>query len=482
MPKTASKKSLDVKATHKNEQLQIVHEIFELQQTAFKAAPYPSESLRKQQLKALKKSILKHKDKLLKATSADFGCRSYDETLLADILPTIMGINHALKHLRQWMKTEKRKIDLLYQPAQGYVMYQPLGVVGIISPWNYPTFLSLGPMVAALAAGNRVMLKPSEFSPYTNRILKDIISEAFSKDEVYMIEGDATVAQTFTSLPFDHLIYTGSTSIGRKVMEAAAKNLTPVTLELGGKSPAIVAPDIDPKFAVERMIFGKCLNAGQTCVATDYVLCPEEKQDDLIAAFKTQFSNLYPDLENGQYTSIINDTHFKRVSKWLKEAVDKGAKAIELGKTASKNAMPLTLLTDVDPDSTIMQEEIFGPILPIVTYKSIDEAIEFIQSRPRPLALYIFSFDKKVQDKILKSTHAGGVCINETVYHVAQDNLPFGGIGASGIGHYHAKEGFITFSKAKSIFRKGRFNSGKFALPPYGKLIHKLIYRFYLKS
>jgi len=460
-----------------------LQQLLTTQKGAYSLAPYPSESLRKQQLQALKSALLKNQEKLIKAVSADFGHRSRDETLLADIMPTIMAIDHAVKHLRDWMKPKKRRVSMLFQPARNKIMFQPLGVIGIMSPWNYPVFLSLGPLVAAIAAGNRAMIKPSEYTPYANRIINDIIKAAFSSDEVCLVEGDAELAANFSSLDFDHLIFTGSTSVGKHVMRAAADNLTPVTLELGGKSPALIAPDVSAEFAVERMLYGKCLNAGQTCVAPDYVLCPENMKVDLVDVFAKQFKQLYPDVGCGDYTSIVNDDQFNRLTAWLDDAKEKGAQIISLGDPNSQHprSMPLQLLLNTSSDMKVMQEEIFGPLLPIVTYNSMDEAIERINSRARPLALYLFTMDKKTETKVLTTTHAGGVCINDSVSHVAQEDLPFGGIGASGMGKYHAKEGFLTFSAAKSILKRGRFNSAKTAFPPYGKLIHKLIYRFLLK-
>jgi len=460
-----------------------VRQLMQKQKDSYSRNPYPSESLRKQQLQALKTALLKNQEKLIKAVSADFGHRSRDETLLADIMPTIMAIDHAVKHLRDWMKPQRRKVSMLFQPAQNKIMFQPLGIVGIMSPWNYPIFLSLGPLVAAIAAGNRAMIKPSEYTPYANRIINDIIADAFSSDEVCMIEGDAKLAAEFSGLDFDHIIFTGSTSVGKHVMRAAADNLTPVTLELGGKSPALIAPDVCAEFAVERMLYGKCLNAGQTCVAPDYVLCPEGMEDDLVSAFSKQFKRLYPDVGCGDYTSIVNETQFNRLTAWLNDAKEKGAKIIPLGdnKDAFPRSMPLQLLLNTTSDMKVMQDEIFGPLLPIVTYASMGEAIEIINKGTRPLALYLFTMNKRIETKVLTTTHAGGVCINDTVNHVAQEDLPFGGIGSSGMGKYHAKEGFLTFSAAKSILKRGRFNSAKTAFPPYGKLIHKLIYRFLLK-
>ena len=459
-----------------------VTQILENQRAAFLLNPYPSEKLRKQQLVALKKALIKHKEKLVKAISADFGSRSNDESLLADIMPIVMSIDHAIKHLREWMKPEKRKVSMMFQPASNRIMFQPLGVIGIMSPWNFPALLSLGPLVAAIAAGNRAIIKPSEFTPYANRVISEIIKDAFSNDEVAMVDGDADLAANFSGLPFDHLLFTGSTDVGKLVMASAAKNLTPVTLELGGKSPAIVAPDVSAEFVVTRMLYGKCLNAGQTCVAPDYILCPETMVDELVNSIKQQFKQLYPNLDNGDYTSVVNDRQHERLQILLKDAIEKGANVVSLSDNTDKlpRLMPLQLLLNCNESMSIMQQEIFGPLLPIVTYKKIDEAITYVNSKARPLALYIFTKDKKLETRILNHTHAGGVCINDTTNHVAQDDLPFGGIGASGMGKYHAIEGFKTFSAAKSILKRGVFYSTSAAFPPYGKLIHKLIYRKFL--
>ena len=459
-------------------------ELLDLQKAAFNDQPFPSEKLRITQLKALKTALLKHKEKLIKAISADFGHRSEDETQLADIMPTILSINYHIKNLRSWMKPEKRHVSMLFQPASSKIMFQPLGVIGIMSPWNYPVFLTLGPLVAAIAAGNRAMIKPSEFTPYCNRILKDIISDAFSKDEVAIVEGEAEIAAAFSALPFDHIIFTGSTTVGKHVMAAAAKNLTPVTLELGGKSPALIADDVSADFAVERLLYGKCLNSGQTCVAPDYVLCPESKLEELIQSFKSGFNQLYPDLTCGDYSSVINDRQFARLNQLLSDAKEKGATVISLGESNVGNqsrCLPLQLVIDANDSMEVMQDEIFGPILPILTYKTLDDAIGMIKSRPRPLALYIYSLNKTTQNQVLTQTHAGGVCINDSVNHVAQDDLPFGGVGHSGMGKYHGKEGFLTFSAAKPILKRGRIYSAKAAFPPYNRAIHKLIYRLFMK-
>ena len=474
--------TLDPSESHSKHQIQTTREVFEMQKAAFREMPYPDEKLRRQQLKALKKALIKHQDKLIKAVSADFGCRSFDETLLADILPTIMNIDYALKHLRQWMQPERRSVHWLFQPAKARLMYQPLGVVGIMSPWNYPVYLSLGPLVAAIAAGNRALIKPSESCPYSNRVINEIINEAFTKDEVFMVEGDAQVAAAFSETPFDHILFTGSTGVGQKVMASAAKNLTPVTLELGGKSPAIIAPDVTAEFAVERILYGKCLNAGQTCVAPDYILCPQDKLDSLIEHFNKGFNQLYPDLGNGDFSSVVNDGQFERLQSMLKDAQEKGAQVLPLTAASDKRprSMPLTLVTKVNTNMSIMQEEIFGPLLPIIAYKDLKQAMQIVHGQPRPLALYLFTHNRSLENNILNLTHAGGVCINDTVTHVGQEDLPFGGIGPSGMGRYHAREGFLTFSHAKAIFKRGKFNSAKTAFPPYGKLIHRLIYRWFL--
>jgi coniferyl-aldehyde dehydrogenase len=474
--------SINTQQSYSKHQIQSAREIFHLQQSAFKQQPYPEEKLRLQQLRALKQAILKHQDKLIKAVSADFSCRSADETRLADILPTIMSIDHAVKNLRQWMQPEKRNVGPLFQPAKARVIHQPKGVVGIMSPWNYPVFMPLGPLVGAIAAGNRAMIKPSEACPYSNRVINEIIQDAFSHDEVALIDGDAQVAAFFSGLPFDHLFFTGSTGVGRKVMAAAAQNLTPVTLELGGKSPAIIAPDVTPEFAVERILFGKALNAGQTCVAADYILCPEDQLEAVISQFKSQFAQLYPDMNRGDYSSIINNAHFERLNHWLQDAQSKGATVIPLATNSDRfpRSMAIQLVTQVNTDMTLMQEEIFGPLLPILTYSHFDQALQLVNNQPRPLALYLFTHDSKIIDRTLRHTHAGGVCINDTVSHVGQEDLPFGGIGPSGMGCYHAHEGFKTFSHNKAVFKRGRFNSAKLAFPPYGKWIHRLIYRWFL--
>ena len=458
--------------------------IFDEQKQAYKKAPYLSLAERINDLQQLKQALLIYQQAIIEAIDNDFSTRSADDTKLGDILPTILAINYALKHLKKWMKPAKRHVGLLFQPAKGFVMYQPLGVVGVVTPWNYPIFLSIGPLITALAAGNRVMIKMSEFTPKTNKVVAEMLHSVFPSNKVTVLDGGAKVAAEFTQLPFDHLLFTGSTRIGKIVMAAAAKNLTPVTLELGGKSPTLIANDIDITDAVSGFILAKTLNAGQTCVAPDYILCPADKIDIFVDACKKQFKAMYPDFTNNEdYTSIINEQQFLRLQAWLTEAKEKGAQVIPLVESSDmpSRKMPLTIVTKVNDDTALMQEEIFGPILPIVGYDTLAEAISYINDRPRPLALYLYSYDQDIQQQVLTHTHAGGVCINDAAIQVAQDDMPFGGIGPSGMGHYHGHEGFLTFSKAKSVLVKGKLNTSKMAFPPYGKLIHKLIYKFFLR-
>lgn len=460
---------------------------FEQQKAAFFQQPYPSVMQRIENLKALRAAMLKYQDQLIDALNEDFGCRSRDDSKMGDFMPTLMSIDYAIKHVKKWTKPSKRDVGILFQPAKAFVMYQPLGVIGIIAPWNYPLYLSIGPLATALAAGNNAMLKMSEFTPATNAVLAKMIGETFATNQVSIYGGGPSVASHFSTKAYDHLLFTGSTRVGKLVMSAAAQNLTPVTLELGGKSPTIIDSKIDMKDAVSRFILGKTLNAGQTCVAPDYILCPKNRVEELIAACKHWFNKMYPTVENNNdYTAIINDAQLGRLTTWLEDASAKGAEVISLTsetieQCVAKGKLPLTLLTNVTADMTLMQEEIFGPLLPIVTYDTLDQAIAFVNERDRPLALYICSHDSDTQQQILEQTHAGGVCINDAAMHVAQEDLPFGGVGPSGMGHYHGPEGFLTFSKAKPVFKKGKFNSAVQAFPPYGKLIHKLIYKFFLK-
>jgi coniferyl-aldehyde dehydrogenase len=456
--------------------------LFDRQRQAFAANPMPVLGQRLQWLDSLRQVLSDERQSIIEAISADFSHRSADETLLAELMPSLHNIHYARRHLKKWMRPSRRSVGMAFQPASAKVVYQPLGVVGVIVPWNYPLYLAIGPLVGALAAGNRVMLKLSESTPITGELLKTLFARVFPEDLVTVVLGEAEVGMAFSGLPFDHLLFTGATSVGRHVMRAAAQNLTPVTLELGGKSPAIVSSDVPIDDAAERIAFGKTLNAGQTCVAPDYVLVPKSRVESFIEAYKKAVIGFYPTLaDNPDYTAIINPRHVARLNHYLVDATGKGARVVSLYDHSQGRRMPFSLLLDVRDDMLVMQDEIFGPLLPVVPYERIEQAFDYINQRPRPLALYYFGYDKAEQQRVLEQTHSGGVCLNDTLLHVAQDDMPFGGIGPSGMGQYHGHEGFLTFSKAKGVFIKQRFNAARLIYPPYGKAIQKLIYRMFIR-
>ncbi|WP_447799084.1 coniferyl aldehyde dehydrogenase [Pseudomonas moraviensis] len=455
---------------------------FQAQRAAYAANPMPPAAQRQQWLKALRDLLNAERQALIEAISADFSHRSADETLLAELMPSLHGIHYASRHLKRWMKPSRRKVGRAFQPASAKVVYQPLGVVGVIVPWNYPLYLAVGPMVGALAAGNRVMLKLSESTPATGLLLKQLLARIFPEDLVCVVLGEADVGMAFSRLPFDHLLFTGSTSVGKHVMRAAAENLTPVTLELGGKSPAIVSRDVPLKDAAERIAFGKTLNAGQTCVAPDYVLVPEDRVGAFVEAYRQAVKGFYPTLaDNADYTAIINERQLARLNAYISDATSKGALLIPLFEQGQGRRMPHSVLLNVSDEMSVMQDEIFGPLLPIVPYRDLEQAFAYINQRPRPLALYYFGYDKREQHRVLHETHSGGVCLNDTLLHVAQDDMPFGGIGPSGMGHYHGHEGFLTFSKAKGVLIKQRFNAARLIYPPYGTSIQKLIQKLFIR-
>lgn len=462
----------------------VLEQLFAEQRQAFAGNPMPPAAQRIQWLKSLREALVANQQALIEAVDADFGGRSADETLLAELLPSVQGLRHAERHVRRWMKPAPRRVGLAFQPASARVLAQPLGVVGIIVPWNYPLFLAIGPLTGALAAGNRVMLKLSEATPRTGHALKQLLEQVFPGDLVSVVLGEVEVGQAFARLPFDHLLFTGATSIGRQVMLAAAHNLTPVTLELGGKSPAIVSHDVPLASAAERIAFGKTLNAGQTCVAPDYVLVPRQRLDDFAQAYRRAVQRLFPRIaDNPDYSAIINPRQLQRLERLLADARDKGAQVLDLYPDEPRQGrrLPPHLLLDVNDDMQVMQDEIFGPLLPLVAYDALDEALAYINQRPRPLALYYFGYDRSQQAQVLQHTHSGGVCLNDTLLHVAQDDLPFGGIGPSGMGHYHGREGFQTFSKAKAVLAKQRINAARLIYPPYGKALQRLVYKLFIR-
>jgi acyl-CoA reductase-like NAD-dependent aldehyde dehydrogenase len=437
-------------------------------------------------LEKLERALVSRQSAIADAISRDFGNRSKHESLAGEVYIVLGAIKHARAHLRDWMEIEEREVGWVFLPARVEVRPQPLGVVGIISPWNYPVQLALAPLVQVLAAGNRAMLKPSELVPETAALLRDLIAETYPEDQVTVITGGPDVGEAFAHLPFDHLVFTGSTRVGKLVMKAASENLVPVTLELGGKSPTIVGPDFSVRTAADRIVAGKLFNAGQTCIAPDYVMLPAGMRDAFVDACKAAVMRMYPTLEkNPDYTSIVTDKHFARLRSYVEDAKERGAGLVELNPAgevtgpdsaaaAARKFVP-TLVLDPSEEMLVMQEEIFGPILPIRTYDKVEDAIAYVNDHPRPLALYLFSHDKAVTDRVLSETVSGGVTINETMLHVAQDDVPFGGVGPSGIGHYHAREGFDSFTKKKPVFRQSRVNATGLLRPPYGKTLDRLL-------
>ena len=460
---------------------EVLRGVFAAQRSAFERVPYPALAERDRRLAALQRMLLEHADAIAAAVSRDFGNRSIHETRLLELFPSLEAIKHARRHLRRWMKPQRRRTSLWFLPGRSSVIAQPLGVVGVIVPWNYPIYLAIGPLAGALAAGNRAMVKMSELTPVTAELVDRLVRSYFAPDEVTIVTGDVDVARAFSGLPFDHLLFTGSTPVGRSVMRAAAENLTPVTLELGGKSPAIVGPDYPVASAADRIVIGKLMNAGQTCIAPDYVLVPRARVAEFVTAAKSVAAIAYPDpMRSPDYTSIVNARNFARLIGYIDEATGRGAEAVTLAPAGAApdpatRRIPPTLLLDVPDDCRVMHDEIFGPLLPIVAYDAFDAALAYVNARPRPLALYLFERDNRRIDRVLTGCVAGGVTINDTILHIAQDDLPFGGVGPSGMGHYHGREGFLTFSKAKGVFRQSRFNTMGLFKPPYGKTFERLV-------
>jgi coniferyl-aldehyde dehydrogenase len=413
------------------------------------------------------------------ALSADFGHRSRDQSMLTDIAASVAPLKHVLRHLARWMRPEKRAVQfpLSLLGARAWVEYQPKGVVGVISPWNFPVNLVMSPLAGVLAAGNRAMVKTSEFTPQVAALFEELGPRYFAADEVAFFSGGADVGKAFAELPFDHLIFTGATGIGRHILHAAADNLTPVTLELGGKSPAIIGQSADIARATERVVIGKMMNAGQICLAPDYMLVPSDREQNVVDGLKAAASAMYPRLiDNPDYTAIINDRHHARLTEWLDDARSKGARIETVNPEAedftatNSRKMPLHIVREATDDMTLMQEEIFGPILPVRRYHGIDAAIAEVNRRARPLGLYYFGADTAERRRVLDRTISGGVTLDDVVFHVGMEDLPFGGVGPSGMGSYHGIDGFRTFSHAKAIYKQARFDVAKLGglKPPYG--------------
>lgn len=470
-----------------------MHLAFDRLKSIAQKASFPTAEERQQCLTQLQISLLNYELPLLNALQKDFGCRVHEESRLIELIPLLGEIKHAKRHLSKWMRPSKRRVHISSFPAVAKVAYQPKGVVGVISPWNYPVLLCLGPLIGAIAAGNRVMLKVSEFCPETNKVLRDILNEALGDDWFELVEGEADIADEFSQIAFDHLLFTGSTSVGRIVMQNAARHLTPVTLELGGKSPLLVAPSADLSDAAKKLVFGKTLNAGQTCVAPDYVLCHQDQKQNLINNMKQELATYYPDgILSDDYTSLINDRQLNRLKSYLEEASAAGVMCENLmsektlsedsvseGQTEHNGKLAFHILHQPDEKLAVMQDEIFGPLLPILTYTDLDEAFDYIHQRPRPLAMYIFTQKKEDQKRCEENIASGSLVVNQTITQVAQPDLPFGGVGASGIGAYHAEEGFRTFSHGKSVLRQRGPNIAGLFRPPYKRRIHQIIEKYW---
>lgn len=452
----------------------------DLQRKAYFANPVPSLQERKTDLRTLQRFIRKNKEALCDAISADYGHRSRHETLLAEIFPAIDGIDHAIRHLRRWLKPQRRAVDWRnFFGARNRVIPQPLGVVGVIVPWNFPVNLSLLPLIYIFAAGNRAMVKMSENSRQLARLLIEKIPAYFPPEKLQFFDETGGVGVEFSKLPFDHLLFTGSGATGRAVMAAAAQNLCPVTLELGGKAPAIVCEDFPLKLAAERILFVKYLNAGQICTSVDYAWLPQQRIAEFVQLAREIVPARYPRLDSPDFTSIIDARSFDRLVGALDEARARGATLVQLVPgpafdAATRKIAPHIVLNAPD-DCLLMQREIFGPILPLRGYTSLETVIETINAGPRPLAVYPFSDDGAQVQMLLDRVMSGGVSVNDALFHVGQHDLPFGGVGASGMGHYHGLEGFQTFSKLRPVFYQARFSSMKFLWPPYGKFADRLL-------
>jgi coniferyl-aldehyde dehydrogenase len=433
----------------------------------------PDAAQRRDDLQRLRDALKRRLDDMAVAISADFGQRARAESLIADGMTVLNEIDHLRKHLRGWMKPKRVGVGWRFLPARAEIRAEPVGVVGVIAPWNYPVNLALAPLATAIAAGNHVYLKPSEHTPRSAAFLRELLAEVFPADRVAVATGGAVVGAAFAALPFDHLVFTGSTAVGRKVMAAAAQNLVPVTLELGGKSPAIVCEDYPIEQAAARLATGKWFNGGQTCIAPDYVLVPGHKRDALVAALRKEVHARYGAAfdNTGDYTRIVNDAQYARLRGYLDEAKHRGVETVVLAGNAdaAQRLLPPTLVLDPGDDTKVMQDEIFGPVLPIKGYRTLDEAIAYVNAHPRPLALYPFSHDRASVEKILRNTLAGGVSVNDTLLHFAVSSLPFGGIGPSGMGAYHGRAGFDAMSKQLPVLWQARRTGGDMLKPPYSK-------------
>ena len=456
--------------------------VFKLQREAYAREPYPSYDERIANLRKLDRLLVDNADAIAAAITEDFGHRATEETLAAEVFTTVDGIRDVTKRLKKWMAPQKRDVSIVFATGKNRVVPMPKGVVGIVSPWNYPLFLTMSPLTSVLAAGNRAMIKMASSSQHLCRLLAAKLRDVFPEDTVAILPG--VRAQDFSVLPYDHLIFTGSADAGRTVMRAAAENLTPVTLELGGKSPTIICDDFEIDEAASRILYAKFLNAGQTCLAPDYVLLPASRRDAFVEAAKRILPQRYPDPSSPQYTSVIDDKSYQRLRATIEDARAKGATIVPLVPDATFDdrlrKIPPHLILDVRDDMLVMQHEIFGPILPVQTYDDLDEAIAYVNAKDRPLGFYIFTHDKAREEKLVYSTISGGVTVNNCMLHVAQHDLPFGGIGASGMGQYHGREGFLEVSKLRPVFTAPKLPILDLFYPPYTRR-HRAILDFLIR-
>jgi coniferyl-aldehyde dehydrogenase len=443
--------------------------VFALQRAAHLRHPFPSYEERRENLGKLERILVDNAQAIADAISADFGHRAWEESMMAELFTSVDGIRDARKRLKKWMRPQRRHVSVLFATGKNRVIPQPKGVVGVVSPWNYPLFLTAGPLTSVLAAGNRAMVKMATNSQHLCRLLAEKCRAVFPEDTLAILPG--VRAQDFSTLPYDHIIFTGSADAGRTVMRSAAENLTPVTLELGGKSPTVICDDFDVDEAASRILYAKFLNAGQTCLAPDYLLVPSAKRDRFVEAAKRILPKRYPDTNQPSYTSVIDEKSYRRLRATLEDARQKGAEIVPLVPGMPFNdqlrKIPPHLVLNVDDGMTIMQEEIFGPLLPVKTYETLDEVVSYVNGKDRPLGFYVFTNDKAAEEKLLYSTISGGVSVNNCMLHVAQHDMPFGGIGPSGMGQYHGYEGFLEFSKLRPVFTNPRLSLLHLFYPPY---------------
>ncbi len=460
-----------------------MREVLQRQQAAFRADGVPSASLRIDRIDRVIALLLDNQQRICDAMAEDYSWRSHDHTRLSDLLLPLGALKHARRNVRRWMRPQRRRpeLGLGWVGAKAILRYQPLGSIGIMVPWNFPVAIGLSPLAEALAAGNRAMLKLSEFTPATARLLIELLAARFDDSEVAAFVGDAEVGAAFAAMPFDHLVFTGSPRVAKHVMRAAADNLTPVTLELGGKSPTIVARGTDLARAATRIWAGKAINGGQACIAPDYVLVHEDDREALIGHMTAAVTRMFPTLrDNPDYTAQVTPAQHARIASYLEDARERGVRIVEINPARETFAAPVrkippTLLVDPPDDAAVMREEIFGPLLPILTYRKIDDALAYVNGRPRPLALYYFGDDAREAERVLASTASGGACVNDVMQHVFQTALPFGGCGNSGFGRYHGDEGFKAFSVARGVYVAPHFDVLRVLRPPYGNVFRRVL-------